>query len=79
MNGLRTQYQDRLNFVILDYDLPADLALAKELGVARHPAYAVIPPDGGPSDVEQRLFGPQNRPALTALVEELVGPEPPSS
>lgn len=80
MHGLRVQYQDRVNFVILDYDLPEDVALARALGVARHPAYALIgPADGqggeqgdGPAEVQRRIFGPQTVPALTALIEELL-------
>jgi hypothetical protein len=62
-----------VNFVILDYDREADLALARQLGVARHPAYAVVAADGGPSAVQRRIFGPQTEPALTALLAELAG------
>ncbi len=58
MHGLRPEYQDRINFVILDYDNDDDLRLARDLGVAQHPAYAVLPPDGGPDDVSGRRFGP---------------------
>ena len=62
MSGLRPQYQDRVNFVILDYDLAADAALAKRLGVHAHPAFAVVEADGG--RVVERFFGPQQEQQL---------------
>ena len=60
MHGLRNEYQDRVNFVILDYDDPADHALALNLGIARHPAYGLVAPDS--DEVVHRLFGPQPEP-----------------
>ncbi|MEX2446703.1 MAG: hypothetical protein WD734_05120 [Dehalococcoidia bacterium] len=71
MHGLRYEYQDRVNFVVLDYDREEDLALARELQVARHPAYAVVEADGGPTSVVERRFGPQPEPALRSLLESL--------
>ncbi len=67
MSGLRPQYQDRINFVILDYDLAADAALAKKLGVHAHPAFAVLEADGG--RVVKRFFGPQQERELRAHLE----------
>ena len=71
MHGLRPEYQQQVNFVVLDYDLPEDLALARELGVARHPAFAVIPADGGPEQVANRIFGPQTEGALRSVLDGL--------
>ena len=70
MHGLRNEYQDRVNFVILDYDDPADLALARDLGVGRHPAYGFVAPDS--NEVVSRSFGPQPEPALRTLLDDLV-------
>ena len=70
MHGLRNEYQDRVNFVILDYDDPADLALASDLGVARHPAYGLVAPDS--NEVVSRIFGPQPEPALRNLLDDLI-------
>ncbi len=73
MNGLRNEYQDRVNFVILDFDRGNELDLAKSLGVGRHPAYAVVPPDSPPDDALLRQFGPLNDRALRTLLAEVIG------
>lgn len=70
MHGLRNEYQDRINFVILNYDDAADLALARDLGIARHPAYGLLAPDS--DEVVSRIFGPQPQPALRALLQTLI-------
>lgn len=70
MHGLRNEYQDRVNFVILDYDLPEDYALARDLGVARHPAYGLLAPDS--DEVIARIFGPQPKPALRNILDDLI-------
>ncbi len=69
MHGLRPEYQERINFVILDYDRGDDRSLASDLGVARHPAYAVLAPD---HEVDQRLFGPQIEEALREILDEAI-------
>ncbi|MEZ4501317.1 MAG: hypothetical protein R3C39_01690 [Dehalococcoidia bacterium] len=56
VNGLRLEYQERINFVILDYDRGDDSALADTLGVPSHPAFAVLEPDS--NSVAERFFGP---------------------
>jgi thioredoxin-like negative regulator of GroEL len=56
VHGLRTEYQDRVNFVILDHDLEADYMLARRLEAARHPAFALVAPGG--EEVVERRFGP---------------------
>jgi thioredoxin-like negative regulator of GroEL len=67
VSRLRPQYQDRINFVILDYDLPADKALSKSLGVHAHPAFAVIDANG--SRVVERFFGPQQEQQLRERID----------
>ena len=71
MHGLRHEYQDRVNFVILDFDLDADRSLAADLGVARHPAYGVVAPDS--AEVTARAFGPQTEAALRGLLDDAAG------
>ena len=53
---IRFEYQDRINFVILDFDLEADHALAQRLGIAAHPAYAIVEP--GSAEAARKWFGP---------------------
>ncbi len=70
MHGLRNEYQDRVNFVILDYDDPDELALARDLGIAQHPAYGFVAPDS--NEVVNRIFGPQPGPALRSLLDDFI-------
>ena len=70
MHGLRGEYQDRVNFVILDYDIREDRALAERLGIGGHPAYATVAP--GASEVVTRSFGPQPDDALREILDELL-------
>ena len=70
MYGLRQQYQDRVNFVVLDFDRPDDLALAKRLGVGDHPAFAVVEPDS--AHVTARRFGPQSESAFRQWLDAIV-------
>ena len=70
VHGLRAEYQDRVNFVILDYDIDEDLELAKDLGVGRHPAYGLIAADS--DEVVARLFGPQPNDALRNILDDFL-------
>ena len=67
MHGLRGEYQDRVNFVILDFDISAEKELARELGVGRHPAFALVAPDS--ADSLTTSFGPQPEQALRELLD----------
>ncbi len=69
MYGLREQYQDRINFVILDWDINEENDLAEDLGVRRHPAIGFVSPDG---EVVRRLFGPQQEAVLIEAIDEVV-------
>ena len=72
VHRLRPEYQDQVNFVILDYDLGEQREFAGEMGVARHPAFAVLPPNGSPEDATYRRFGPLNEPNLREVLDGLV-------
>ena len=69
MNGLRHEYQDRINFVVLDFDRQDDRALARSLGVDDHPAYAIVEPDG--EQVRERRYGPMPDVIMRAWVRTL--------
>lgn len=69
MHGLRAEYQDRINFVILDYDTEAELDLARELEIAAHPAFTIVPPNGAPGDHIEHIFGPLNEVQLRELLD----------
>ena len=70
MHGLRPEYQDRVNFVILDYEVREELALAQAMGAGAHPAFVVLPPDGGPDSVAARAFGPLHEAGLRKLLDQ---------
>jgi hypothetical protein len=72
VHGLRSEYQDRVNFVILDYDERDEFDLAGKMKVARHPAYAVVPPSSPPHEAVLQRFGPQPGEQLRALLDEVV-------
>lgn len=76
MNRYRLEYQDRINFVILDFDVKEEVALAHEMGIAAHPAFGVIPPNGGPHDITQRNFGPLNTPRFGELLDAVLAQFP---
>lgn len=68
--NLRYEHQDRINFVILDFDLEADLALAQRLGIAAHPGYALVLP--GQFEPSTRWFGPTPEEGLRDRIGELL-------
>ncbi len=72
MHGLRPEYQDRINFVILDYDVREELEFAREMGIANHPAYGVIPPDSRPERIARRVFGAQSDTRLRELLDQAI-------
>ena len=76
MHGLRIEYQDRVNFVILDFDVAGEVALARGMGIAQHPAYGVIPPNGAPDEIAERIFGPRNQDALREVLERVIAHYP---
>ncbi len=70
VHGLRPEYQDRVNFVVLDYDRDEDFDLAKRLNAARHPAYAIVAPDS--DEVAEVKFGPLTESSLRELLDGMV-------
>lgn len=61
-----------MNFVILDYDILEQREFAGEMGVARHPAFTMLPPNAGPEDSSDRKFGPLNESSLREVLDGLV-------
>ena len=70
MHGLREEYQDRANFVVLDVDDPEDGTLARLLGYTGTPAYLLIAPDS--AEVVARVFGAQREPRLRGILDALI-------
>ena len=70
MNRLRLEFQDRVNFVILDWDLSADHKLGKDLGFTYHPNFATIAPNS--NDVQERLFAAPRSGELRAMIERVL-------
>lgn len=71
---IRYQYQDRLNFVVLDFDLEADHALAQRLGIAAHPAYGVVL--AGQSEPAKKWFGPTTEKELRERIQAVLEAPP---
>lgn len=69
MHGLRPEYQDRINFVVLDYDTEEEFELASEMEIAAHPAFTIIPPNGAPGDHIAHIFGPLSEEQLRELID----------
>ena len=71
MNGLRLEFQDRVNFVILDWDNGStDRAFARTLNLTSHPSFATFAPNS--NDVVGQIHGVPRTGELSDLVEELV-------
>ena len=70
MNGLRIEYQDRVNFVILDWDIGEDHAYGKSLGMVYHPNFLSIAPDS--DEVVRGLYASPRSGELEEMVAELV-------
>ena len=72
VHGLRMEYQDRINFVILDYMIAEQREFASIMSVAGHPAFAVIDVSQGPEDARNQTFGFQDESKLRSILEELI-------
>ena len=70
--GLRPEYQDRINFVVLDVDDADELALAKRMGAVGQPFFAVIPPRQGPEDAALLRYGPLPETRMRELLDEAI-------
>ena len=70
MNGLRLEFQDRVNFVILDLDLGADRVLARSIGLAGHPNFGALAPNS--NEVVQGLYSAPRSGELRAMIEALL-------
>tara|TARA_B100000029_G_scaffold516790_1_gene634244 strand:- start:259 stop:510 length:252 start_codon:yes stop_codon:yes gene_type:complete len=72
VHSLRIEYQDRINFVILDYMITEQRELASVMSIAGHPAFAVIGANQDPKDASDQTFGFQSESRLRLLLEELI-------
>ena len=70
MNGLRLEYQDRVNFVILDWTIRADKDLARALNLTYHPNYASIKPNS--NEVVEGLYLEPRAGQLRTMIENLL-------
>ena len=70
MNGLRIEFQDRVNFVILDWDTPDEHAFGTGLGMTYHPNFLSIAPNS--DEVVRGLYASPRGGELEEMVEELV-------
>ena len=70
MNGLRIEFQDRVNFVILDWDIPEDHAFGTGLGMTNHPNFLSIAPNS--NEVVRGLYLSPKSGELREMVEELL-------
>ncbi len=70
MNGLRIEFQDRVNFVILDWDTRAEKAFGFDLGLTSHPNFATV----GPNSIEvvRPLYLEPRSGELREMIEELL-------
>ncbi|MBA01403.1 MAG: hypothetical protein CL752_03205 [Chloroflexi bacterium] len=66
------EYQDRINFVILDYLITEQREFASVMSVAGHPAFAVIDVNQDPKDARDQTFGFQSESRLRSILEELI-------
>ena len=70
MNRLRLEFQDRVNFVILDWAKPADKRLAQDLGATYHPYFATLEPNS--DEIVERLVGAPRSGDLRAMIENIL-------
>lgn len=70
MNRLRLEFQDRVNFVILDWAIAADRRLAMDLGFNYHPRFATLKPNS--DDEVDSLHAAPRTGELRRMIEELV-------
>ena len=75
MNGLRLEFQDRVNFVFLDLDDRDERSLARSIDLDGHPNFGTLKPNS--NEVVQGLYaaprGDELRDMIEALLEEYGG------
>ena len=70
MNGLRIEFQDRVNFVILDWDTRAEKAFGFDLNLGYHPNFATIVANS--DEVVEYLFLEPRSGELEGMIERLL-------
>ena len=70
MNRLRLEFQDRVNFVILDWDIPEEKQFGMSLGFSYHPNFATIAPNS--NEVVQPLYAAPRSGELREMIETVL-------
>lgn len=70
MNRLRLEFQDRVNFVLLDVQKDDDADLARRLRLLGHPRFGTVRPNS--DDVVERLLGAPRSGELRAMIENIL-------
>ena len=69
MSGIQETFQDRVIFVILDFDDKSLNDTRQQLGITAQAQYVLVSPDG---EIVQRWFGRLNREAVEADIEQWI-------
>lgn len=69
MNGLETEFSDRINFYRLDANRPEYARIQQDYGLRGHPSVAILNPEG---EVVYRYFGAATEEELRDNLNELV-------
>ena len=70
MNRLRLEFQNRVNFVILDWTIRDDRDFARTMDLTYHPNYAAIAPNS--NEVVKPLYAEPRPGELRTMIEELL-------
>ncbi len=70
MNELRLEFQDQVNFVILDWDIPEEKAFGMGLGFSYHPNFATLEPNS--NEVVDTLFAAPRGNELRDMIESVL-------
>lgn len=68
MNGLETEFADRINVVRLNVAEPANARIQAEMGLRGHPSLALLDEEG---EIARRFFGAPAADVLRRAVQEI--------
>lgn len=69
MSGIQETFQDRVIFVVLDFDDKSLNDTRQKLGITGQAQYLLVSPDG---EIVQRWFGRLNREQVEADIEQWI-------
>lgn len=70
MNRLRLEFQDRVNFVLLDLEKRDEAALARSLGLGGHPNFGTLKPNS--DDRVDAYFTAPTEAVLRGMIEDIL-------